>query len=541
LELPQIDPWAAPFVELGLLRLLFDQFLNRARACLYCDVTDLVTPGKQSVFDAALQGTGFLKFRGLRAYPYSARDDRTQRHSHHTTRSFDGHEAPSIWCVDPAKLHADAIIRQYRISGLESDPRSVDFSFWRCMAIAHPGLKTSEIVAKSSLIQDTSLDQLLTHLPKVKTATVPSPAKPLKSLSNSKVMIVTTMKNEGPFILEWLAYHRAIGVTDFLVYTNDCTDGTDAMFDLLQDKGLLTHRENPYRTQELRPQHAALFDASEQEITKNADWVIPMDVDEYINIHIGDGTLAALFATVPDATLISMTWRLFGNADVTQFEDRFIIEQFTECAPVFCPKPHQAWGFKTAFRNLGHYRKFGVHRPKGLNPENLDVINWVNGSGVLMPQKMLRNGWRSSTRTIGYDLVTLNHYSLRSAQSFLVKRDRGRVNHVERDQGLNYWFRMNHNKVEDRSIQRMIPAAKAEFDRLMADPEIAAMHAACVAAHRAKIAELMGRPDYVDLLREITGERLRDLSRMLDNFGNQVFLDGPSAVPLDFHLDKAGT
>jgi len=87
----------------------------------------------------------------------------------------------------------------------------------------------------------------------------------------------------------------------------------------------------------------------------------------------------------------------------------------------------------------------------------------------------------------------------------------------------------------------MLPAAKAEFERLMADPEIAAMHAACVKAHQAKIAELLGQPDYVELLGEITGERLRDLSRMLDNFGNQVFLDGPSAVPLDFRPRKAGT
>ena len=46
--------------------------------------------------------------------------------------------------------------------------------------------------------------------------------------------IITTMKNEGPFILEWLAYHRAIGVDDFLIYTNDCTDGTDTMLDLLE-------------------------------------------------------------------------------------------------------------------------------------------------------------------------------------------------------------------------------------------------------------------------------------------------------------------
>ncbi len=35
------------------------------------------------------------------------------------------------------------------------------------------------------------------------------------------------MKNEGPYIVEWIAYHRAIGVDNFLIYTNGCEDGTD--------------------------------------------------------------------------------------------------------------------------------------------------------------------------------------------------------------------------------------------------------------------------------------------------------------------------
>ena len=43
-------------------------------------------------------------------------------------------------------------------------------------------------------------------------------------------LIVTAMKNEGPFILEWAAYHLSIGFDRFLVYTNDCDDGTDAIW-----------------------------------------------------------------------------------------------------------------------------------------------------------------------------------------------------------------------------------------------------------------------------------------------------------------------
>lgn len=348
------------------------------------------------------------------------------------------------------------------------------------------------------------------------------------------------MKNEGPFILEWLAYHRAIGVTDFLVYTNDCTDGTDTLLDLLQSKGLVQHRGNPFRSMPgLMPQHAALQAAESEPVLREAAWAICMDVDEFIDIKTGNGTLPALYAAMeaatPGANMISLTWRLFGNADVHRFEDRFVTEQFPLCAPELIRKPHQAWGFKTLFRTIDIYRKLGVHRPKGLRPDLWGEVRWLNGSGRPMPERIYRNGWRSSLSTYGYDWVQLNHYAVRSAESFLVKRDRGRVNHVDRDQGLSYWFRMNHNAVEDRSIRRMIPAARAEFDRLMADPGIRAGHAAAVAAHRAKIDELHARPDYAAFYDELTGERMEKLSRMLSVFGAAVFSAGPGVVPPDLH------
>jgi len=105
---------------------------------------------------------------------------------------------------------------------------------------------------------------------------------------------------------------------------------------------------------------------------------------------------------------------------------------------------------------------------------------------------------------------------------------------VDRDQGLNYWFRMNHNAEHDRSIRRHLPRAQSELARLMADPEIAAQHAACVEAHRTRIEFLMDRSDYRELYEDITGPRLQRLSRMLHHFGTDVFLQGPDAVPEAF-------
>ncbi len=117
-----------------------------------------------------------------------------------------------------------------------------------------------------------------------------------------------------------------------------------------------------------------------------------------------------------------------------------------------------------------------------------------------------------------------------------MKRDRGRVNHVDRDQGLAYWFRMNHNVAEDHSIQRMLPALQAEMDQLLSDPDIAEMHHKCVAAHRAKIDALKATKNYATFYQDLTGERMQRLSKLLPHFGANVFLAGPDVVPDDVAL-----
>ena len=174
----------------------------------------------------------------------------------------------------------------------------------------------------------------------------------------------------------------------------------------------------------------------------------------------------------------------------------------------------------------------GVHRPRGFRGGN---VRWVNGSGKQMPNRMFKTGWRSEIETYGYDLVTLNHYSVRSVESFLVKRDRGRVNHVARDQGEAYWFRMNNNDEQDLSIQRHVHGLHDAMSELMADPDIAQAHHNSVAAHKAKIAKLRQDQEYAQLFDHLC--RMRRLSLMHRHFGMNVFLSGPAVVP-DSVFDK---
>jgi glycosyl transferase family 2 len=532
-------PYASVLYELAIFDAVRRRSFDSARAVSHVGMCDLLLRGAggQTVFEAAVASETYLKFFGKLAYPFSYRKPKKPHFADHTCTSFDGHRGSFVWAISRAFMARDPALRPFRASQVEPDPISASFSYWRCMGVRYPKLKIGQIVPKASLVLNQDLCAVLAAQFDHATKLPPAVAKNHKSSTDNKnILLVTTMKNEGPFMLEWLAYHMSIGVTDFVVYTNDCTDGTDTMFDLLDRKGIVQHCQNPYRETGQKPQHAAYLAAQSTQKARDADWIMCMDVDEYINIHVGDGTLHDLFAAVPEANIWSMTWRLFGNAEVDLFEDKFITEQFFRCAPKLCRKPHQAWGFKTLFRNNGYYKKFGVHRPVGLQPEFKEHIHWVNGSGEKMPENILRTGWRNTTKSYGYDMVTLNHYALRSCESFLVKRDRGRVNHVERDQGMTYWFRMNNNAEEDRSIANKIARAKVKFDELMSDPEIAEQHHKCVAAHVKRIGELKEQPDYLEFYKALKSERLTKLSRLHAHFGSAIFMEGPGSIPQDYPL-----
>ena len=326
-------------------------------------------------------------------------------------------------------------------------------------------------------------------------------------------VIVGCMKNEAPYIVEWVAYHRGMGVDNFLIYTNGCDDGTSEILDRLQDMGVLQHRNND-DWKGNSPQQFALNQSLNEPVIQNADWIIHIDVDEFMNVRTGNGTLQDFFDAVPDATNVAMTWRLFGHNGVTALKDDFVIDQFDHCAPKYCPKPHTVWGFKTMFKNIGAYEKISCHRPNKLDPDFKSKVRWVNGSGKDMTKEVAENGWRSSKKSIGYDLLQLNHYALRSAESFLIKRQRGRALHVDRSIGINYWIRMDWSDFRDITIKRNLPRLRAEYDRLMQDETLRHWHERGLQWHRAKADELHANPEFQDLYDQALKVKLTETERV---------------------------
>jgi hypothetical protein len=238
-------------------------------------------------------------------------------------------------------------------------------------------------------------------------------------------------------------------------------------------------------------QWAALKRADAHPLVRDADWILALDIDEFVNIHTGDGTLAALLAALPDASAITLTWRLFGNSGVVRFQDQPVTAQFLHAAPEVMSWPWRAFMFKTLYRNDGAYRKLGVHRPRSPAPGRIDAARWFDAMGRELPPEFRTGRLFSPFGQPLYALAQLNHYPLGSMESYVLKADRGRAVHGAERLGLDYWADRNWSSVEDRTILRHAAARDSLLAELRADPDLDRLHRAAVDWRHARFDALM--------------------------------------------------
>lgn len=311
-----------------------------------------------------------------------------------------------------------------------------------------------------------------------------------------RACVITTMKDEGPFILEWVAYHRLIGFSDLLVFSNNCTDGSDRLLAALDAAGLIRHVENSAAPEGLPadPQNRAYRRALPMPEVAGADWALVIDADEFLAIHAGDGRLPDLLAALPPGTdALGATWRIFGTGGRVGFEDRPVIGQFHRAAPRDIPVSFNHFGVKTLFRP-GIAHRLGVHRP--FLPGRLKApdapLRWVNGSGHDVTEHFRTRHWTctSASANVGYDLCQINHYMIKAGEVFLMKRLRGTANSSNAERiDFGYLDQFDSNHEEDRSLARWLAPVEAEIARIRAaHPQVAVLHDASVAWFRERIA-----------------------------------------------------
>lgn len=340
-------------------------------------------------------------------------------------------------------------------------------------------------------------------------------------MARARYTLVTMMKDEGPYLLEWLAYHRLIGFDRIWVYSNDCRDGTDAMLDRLQAMGLLRHLRNVV-PEGRKPQPHALTQAGKRKGLADTEWLVVMDADEFVHVTCGDGHLDDLVAALPEGTqAVSLTWRIMGSNGHTVWNPGPVIESYTRGAP---DDWRRGWGVKTLFRPFEDM-KLGIHRPtvKGAKRDDaqmaaLQGLYWVNGSGQPMPPSFIKDGWRNSTASLGRELGEVAHFATRSVESFFLRRDRGNVNLKPDKYDSTYFAVFDRNETPQEGLTRHLGPVMKQVAAWLKDDVLGPLATAATAWHDARVDTLLRDPDgkaFLARLYEAAGTSIADLDKLV--------------------------
>lgn len=321
-------------------------------------------------------------------------------------------------------------------------------------------------------------------------------------------ILFSAVKNEAPFLLEWVAYHRAIGFDTILIVSNDSDDGTTELLDALHAAGVVHHIHHSVEPG-ASPQGRAAIAGNDSGVIRDGDWVIWLDADEFLNIHAGQGRLDDLLASLGAAQGALIPWRIFGDSGQATFPGRFVAGDFTRAALL----DHDANRvIKTIYRHRdGQTRLSAVanHRPHLMVAKHYRNTDFLNGNGG-----PLSRGFRPNNRWLagvegkgnfaippedyGQKFAQINHYMLRTRDMFDLKAHRGRgfVNIVKGKPVTRprhtpeFFVAQNRNEDEDSTILRHQDATTREIAALMADPAVAAAQAQGMQRTAARLAAM---------------------------------------------------
>ena len=313
------------------------------------------------------------------------------------------------------------------------------------------------------------------------------------------------MRNEGAFLLEWVVWYRMLGFSRIVVVTNDCTDRSPDLLDTLARAGWVEHLRCDLKAGQPGITRTKLVTAGELKTLRRAGTVLVCDVDEFLVIHRGAGRIADLLAAPGrDYLGMSINWRVFGSGGTLTYADVPVHQQFKAAIG---RKRYLNSAVKSLHRHPRWFQRLGEHGPVKLDlakAERASGVAWGQGGLVWVnPAGQVIADWTPDgpylrtvpLREIDHSVAQFNHYMLRSAESFSLKR--GTLSPVAaRDRySASYWSRADRRDEIDDSAGRYAAAFATLHRQALAVPGVARLHHLCCADHVAAIAvKAGGRP-----------------------------------------------
>ena len=219
---------------------------------------------------------------------------------------------------------------------------------------------------------------------------------------------VTIVKNEGPYIKEWIEYHKIVGVSKFFIYDNQSEDNLTEILKPYIKSGQVIYKFFPGRSVQLLAYNDAIHYHKYK--TKYMGF---FDVDEFV-IPVKDRTLIQPIKEIMESnsniSSIAINWHVYGSSGFKNKPKGLVIENYK-------------------------YRSISDHHFKTIcDPQKVFNFTWNPHSLRSRPHffSVNENGEKIGdnypyNENCQYQKLRINHYRTKSFNEFQLKNARGRA------------------------------------------------------------------------------------------------------------------
>lgn len=269
-----------------------------------------------------------------------------------------------------------------------------------------------------------------------------------------RLFIAAIVKNEIDSLLEWIAFHRVVGVSGFIIADNGSTDESRPLLAALAKLGIVTLLDHPTIGEE-KPQLPA-YERILRTCGKEVELLAFIDADEFLLPLSPDLGLVDFFNSRfqdESVSAVALNWANFGSNGELFAEEGLVTERFTKRAP-------QAFNVHHNFKSIVRpHRAARFHNPHFAELRYGRYVD-ARGDDLILHAK---HGKGVSAEVLWHG-VRVNHYAVKSLEEFLLgKHLRGSAATANRVKHKAYF--MAHDRNDDTCLlaATLMPKVKAEM------------------------------------------------------------------------------